>query len=184
MEVVVDIDENNSCGIPTDVDANSFHVLPYMTLFKTTVSLNYEIQKDVFCDVVEENYNVSVVSDVGLDQNLGFAQFYEGLEENDKKFLAACSNVAPPGGTASGPCLFNITHDDEGRNAQAEVYLVTGRPNPIGTNTRHVFFSVTGGTESPQHKATFFINGLFSKGGGNSFALPTHQPIMILRDPP
>ncbi len=25
---------------------------------------------------------------------------------------------------------------------------------------------------------------MFSKGPGNSFALPTHEPIMILRDPP
>lgn len=184
LTVDVEKDEKRSCGIPTDVDANSFHVLPYMTLFKTTVSLNYEIKKGVFCDAVEENYKLSVVSDVGLDKNLGFEQFYEGLDENDKDFLAACSNVAPPGGKAFGPCLFNITHDDEGGNAQAEVFLVTGRPNPVGTHTRNVFISVTGGTETPQHKAAFFISGLFSKGGGNSFALPTHQPIMILRDPP
>jgi len=35
------------------------------------------------------------------------------------------------------------------------------------------------------HVANFFIEGLFSKGhgNGNSFALPTHEPIMILRDP-
>ena len=35
-----------------------------------------------------------------------------------------------------------------------------------------------------KHVANFFVEGLYSKGPGNSFALPTHEPIMILRDPP
>ena len=33
------------------------------------------------------------------------------------------------------------------------------------------------------HKAAFVISGLYSKGPSNSFALPTHKPIMVLGDP-
>lgn len=35
-----------------------------------------------------------------------------------------------------------------------------------------------------QHKTEVFIEGKYDKGPGNSFALPTHKPLMILRDPP
>lgn len=41
-----------------------------------------------------------------------------------------------------------------------------------------------GGTEPVSHTAIFFIEGSYSKGPGNSFSLPTYEPIMILRDPP
>lgn len=49
----------------------------------------------------------------------------------------------------------------------------------------------TGGRSAPsgpkkdvKHRAEFFIVGLYSKGNGQSFALPTYEPIMVLRDPP
>lgn len=35
-----------------------------------------------------------------------------------------------------------------------------------------------------KYTSVFFIEGLYSKGPGNSFALPTHEPILIIRDPP
>jgi hypothetical protein len=34
------------------------------------------------------------------------------------------------------------------------------------------------------HTAAFVIEGYYAKGPGLSFAIPTHKPIMILRDPP
>ena len=43
---------------------------------------------------------------------------------------------------------------------------------------------VIGGTEEVKHEASVFIEGLYSKGEGNTISLPTHEPIMILRDPP
>ena len=47
-----------------------------------------------------------------------------------------------------------------------------------------MIFRTLGGRKSPSHTAVFFLEGLYSKGPGNSFSLPTHEPIMILRDPP
>ena len=48
---------------------------------------------------------------------------------------------------------------------------------------QNMFFQVSGNGASASHNAQFFIQGLFMKGEGQSFALPTVEPIMILRDP-
>ena len=40
------------------------------------------------------------------------------------------------------------------------------------------------GDDSVEFLFGLFVEGLYEKGRGNSFAIPTHEPIMILRDPP
>ena len=54
----------------------------------------------------------------------------------------------------------------------------------VGTYTKQLLIRVIGGTEEVKHEASVFIEGLYSKGEGNTISLPTHEPIMILRDPP
>eukprot|EP00957_Ditylum_brightwellii_P120533 9195786-Ditylum_brightwellii.AAC.1 len=45
-------------------------------------------------------------------------------------------------------------------------------------------FEIVGGTASTKYKAAFVVTGYFIKEPGNSFALPMHKPIMVLRNPP
>ena len=162
----------------------SFHVVDYMSLFKLRIDLEYEIiPGTVFCDILDqEDHKIEIINNVGMDDVAGFGPFYNKLKDEEKEALSICSNIAPPGGTASGPCLVSITHNDEGEDAGLDFWFATGRPNPFGTFTKNINFKLTG--SDVKHFAEFFIEGLFSKGDGNAFALPTHDPIMILRDPP
>ena len=95
----------------------------------------------------------------------------------------ACSALCETSG-----CAFAVEHDtnDEGKNSGgarvANLLFATGRPNIVAPYTKPIIFKVIGA--DLEHKAAIFIEGLYSKGPGNSFALPTHEPIMILRDPP
>ena len=88
----------------------------------------------------------------------------------------------------SSGCAFAIEHDtdDGGDNIGgarvSDLLFATGRPNIVAPFTKSMIFKVIGANVG--HKAAIFIEGLYSKGPGNSFALPTHEPIMILRDPP
>jgi hypothetical protein len=41
-----------------------------------------------------------------------------------------------------------------------------------------MLFQVLGVDDDVRHTAEFFIQGLYTKGPGSSFALPTNQPIM------
>lgn len=190
--MIVDITsgaKKNDCKVPTDVTANSFHVIPYMTSFTSEINLRHELVEDqIYCDIVDtEKYSVIVESDVGLDENSGFIEFWNGLANNvTKDLLKECSNSDPPGGIADGPCVVSLVNQivDDLPKTTASKNLATGRPNPFGTYTRNIFFSVTGGEEDVTHTAAVFIEGVYSKGPGNSFALPTHNPIMVLRDPP
>jgi hypothetical protein len=158
-----------------------------MSLFKVRIDLEYEIVPGkVFCDILDqEGHKIEIINNVGMEDRVaGFIPFYNKLKKEEKEALSICSTIAPPGGTASGPCLVSITHNEEGKDAGLDFWFATGRPNPFGTFTKNINFKVIGGAVDVKHFAEFFIEGLYSKGDGNSFALPTHDPIMILRDPP
>lgn len=171
----------------------SFHVIDYMALFFVRVDLEYEIipqsegTSGVFCDIVDEKtHQIEITNNVGMDDVAGFEAFYNNLGQTVKDALAICSTVAPPGGgsPAQGPCLQAITHNDDGENAGLDFSFAAGRPNPFGSYTKNIIFKAISAQSTVQHNAEFFIEGLYSKGIGNSFALPTHEPIMVLRDPP
>ena len=166
----------------------SFHVVDSSRLFKVRVNLQFELIKDrgLTCDIIGDDYQVIIINNVGLDANEGFDAFYGKIEsEATKSALALCSNIEP----GIGPCNLNVTHaeDNEGNKigrAGVDTSFVAGRPNIVSPYTKSIEFEVTGGTSTAKHTAMFFVEGLYSKGQGNSFALPTYEPIMILRDPP
>jgi len=67
--------------------------------------------------------------------------------------------------------------------------LFVGRPEIASPYTRLLVATVSGYTSNAEyreftHKANFIIQGLYKDGDGLSFALPSHSPIMVLRDPP
>ena len=166
-------------------NADSFHIIEYMSLFTVRIDVWHDINGQ-HCDAVDDKYKVVVTNNVGLEDAgaSGFEDFYNELDSLTKETLAVCSDIAPPGSKeAQGSCAYDILHDDDGRSAGVDTSFATGRPNIIAPYTKSIFFSVSG-TEDVRHTAAVFINGLYSKGPGNSFALPTHQPIMVLRDPP
>ena len=95
----------------------------------------------------------------------------------------ACSALCETSG-----CAFAVEHDinDDDENTGgariSNLLFSTGRPNIVAPYTKSMIFKVIGG--NLEHKAAIFIDGLYSKGPGNAFALPTHEPVMSLRDPP
>jgi len=165
----------------------SFHVVNYMAIFFVRLDLQYEIIPGVFCDIVDEDtHQIEIINNVGMDDVAGFDTFYNALDANVQDALAVCSTIAPDTSTpAQGACLENVQHNKNGKKAGLDFRFAAGRPNPFASPyTKNINFKVIGGVRSVQHFSEFFIQGMYSKGSGNSFALPTHEPIMILRDPP
>jgi hypothetical protein len=187
-------DDNKTCQNNTSTDltdptiGKSFHVIDYMKIYKMRIDLFYEIIPGVaICDMLDaETHQVEIINNVGLDILSGFDAFYTQLDDEVKNALAVCSSIAPNKDTpAQGACLKSVKHNDQGREAGLDFHFAAGRPYPFGpTYTKNINYKVIGGVSSAQHFAEFFVEGLFSKGNGNSFALPTHEPIMVLRDPP
>lgn len=192
MEVTVPSDDLFTCELGTNYTkapgANSFHVVEYMHVILVRIDLLLEIvEGKVYCDQVdEEKYQIQIESNLGMDRNGGFSEFYADLpNEESRAFIAKCSTIAPPGEeTAHGVCTEEITHNPAGGQAGLSAFLTVGRPNIIKPFTKNVNIKVFDGEKDVHHRADFFVQGPFSKGKGNSFALPTHQPLMILRDPP
>ncbi len=166
---------------PNNID--SFHVVEYMQLIDVSMKLKNEIIKDaLYCNQVDtERYRLQIESNLGMDTNAGFAQFFDQLPSaQEKEFISKCSSIAPPGGEADGNCVLDIFSTENGSGL--DIKLAVGRPNISPPYTKNLIIRVLG--SDILHRADFFIEGLFSKGPGDSFALPTHQPLMILRDPP
>lgn len=181
--------DREKCEAEADA-SQSFHVVQYMSLVLIEIQLQHKILDGIYCNYVDpEKHKLSIESNLGMDRNAGFDAFYEKLpSDREKELISICSTIAPPGGKASGPCLISIDSDKE-FSGKKKFELVAGRPN-ISKGIEEPYYSknvnirVVGGTNNVQHRADFFIEGQFSKGSGDSFALPTHQPVMILRDPP
>jgi len=184
----------NYTQAPNPDVTQSFHVLNYMQTFGVNIQLRYElIEADVnsdgvYCDKVDEDkVKIQIESNVGMDDAAGFQEFWNQLSDTDQDILSACSTIPPPirDKKAEGPCLFTPVNENGNFAGLKNVGFVTGRPYPVGDrNTRFMLFKVLGVDDDVRHTAEFFIQGLYTKGPGSSFALPTHQPIMVLRDPP
>ncbi|GFH57847.1 hypothetical protein CTEN210_14323 [Chaetoceros tenuissimus] len=211
LKMDVQIPTSKTCDADPEGSFDSFHVMDYMTVFNLTIGLHHDILGQR-CDIVDDGYRVQVISNLGMEEgNKGFGTFFWNSNSETRRALAHCSNIAPPGvpdskkdnagvkedldyfkSASNTICILDVTHtalDDNGSvteesKAQITQYLATGRPNPFGTYNKKLLISVIGGTEEVKHEASVFIEGLYSKGEGNTISLPTHEPIMILRDPP
>jgi hypothetical protein len=161
---------------PDTYSTQSFHVIDYMKLFDVRIDLKYEIFDGMFCDDIdEESHKIQIESNVGMDQVAGFEAFFAKLGEGDQILLSDCY---------VDPCVEAITSDENGAGLVKK--LVTGRPNVNAPYTKNIKFTamVHGSLAEVKHVAEVFVEGLFSSGQGNSFALPKYEPLMVLRDPP
>eukprot|EP00957_Ditylum_brightwellii_P167977 12786778-Ditylum_brightwellii.AAC.1 len=152
-----------------------------MTGFMITLKAKYEIiAGEVYCDVVDDNLKLEIKNGVGIDTNDNFNEFLAEMRGNNEAqadLLEKCTDG----------CEIGIAHDDmNGAKSNANVMqlFATGRPNIADPYAKYMDFEIVGETTSTKYKAAFVVTGYYSKGPGKSFALPTHKPIMVLRDPP
>ena len=102
-------------------------------------------------------------------------ELLDGISDNNtKEALLYCSEG----------CIENITNDTSGHNAGVDYSLVTGQPNIVAPYTKDLFLQVIGVEGKVTYTASIIATGPYKEGPGQSFALPTHYPVMILRDPP
>ena len=188
MEVTVDMGDNLDCdNYDKGEDMDSFHVVESAKLFNVRVDLKMDLKngRDP-CDIVDDDYKIQFTNQVGNDDFGGWEEFLAKIEDERKRdALLLCSPTAP----GEGPCRFNVTHTEDNKgnkigDAGFNATFLAGRPNIQSPYTRSIFIQATGGSKSKTHTATFFVEGLYKLEGGSSFALPTHEPVMILRDPP
>lgn len=64
--------------------------------------------------------------------------------------------------------------------------MFVGRPTFVRPYVRKLTFTVLHDdiVDDVRHTAAFFVEGKYDKGVGRSFPVPTHKPVMVLRDPP
>lgn len=151
----------------------SFHVVEYMDTISVNIGLKFEIDKDrnLYCNLVDAaKHKISIESNLGMDRNAGFREFYDGLpSDKERELVSICSSISPPPGAdgiqkqASGACLFDVESSKE-FSGKKNLKLVVGRPNIGYPYTKNINIRVVGADNNVQHTAYFFVEGLFSKG--------------------
>ena len=153
---------------------NFVHVLKSGQLFFFQVDLYYEIEENVICDMVPDTIKLRFLNQVGANPVLD-KEFMDRITDNaTKQILTLCTTG----------CIIDVQHDSLGRNAHFNYSLVTGQPNIISPYTKDINFQLIGVTQYVANTAKIIIVGNYLRGPGESFAFPTHYPVMILRDPP
>lgn len=162
-------------------DCDSLHVIRAGVRVDLSLLLKYKLKDGLYCDIVGDNLSRNVISSLGPTAEQKDAwEVYPKLSQRDKDLLDDCND-------ASGGCEPILLHDVVSTNttivrsrARLEAVLVAGPPNISPDFLRTVSFNVGG----INHMACFLIVGDFSWGELDSFALPTYEPILVLRDPP
>jgi len=164
----------------TDVDA----VVKTMGALDLTVKFLYIIdpEENIFCDILdEEDLKLNIVNKVGIDEDAGFAFWWKSLDSVTKEAMKYCSSEKG--------CFEDIEHDtaadgETKTNAHVTTAFLIGRPNVRSPYTKDIILTVRGKKLNIRNTLNIFVEGLWSSGPGDSVALPTYEPIMILRDPP
>ncbi|CAB9504895.1 Cupin superfamily protein [Seminavis robusta] len=164
----------------------SLHITPTGSFFRPVVTLRYKLMTDMYCDVVGKDIEVEIENSVGIDAK--WAEFKKSLNEDEIKKYEICG--------PQNTCKFKVEHtniNEVESNARVtpkdargnRIQFIVGRPR-IDSPYRKTFkVKVTKqGVRILTHVAEMVVIGDYKLGEGKSFALPTYEPILILRDPP
>jgi hypothetical protein len=167
-------------GFSCSLTFSTRHVVPTNTQFSFNATVYYKILPGITCTLVEDGMKIDIVSDLAYEKSPNFNNLDKEIQGNYKN----CSRVQP--------CSFNVTHVDGKIEKVAGVYnaqLWTGLPNILSPYTKTLTLQATGHKSDGSIVQTtaihvFIITGPFTVSEFGSVALPTHTPILILRDPP
>jgi len=165
---------------------NTFHVLSANSLFSVRVDLKMDVGALDNCTKVDDDAKIIMTNNVGYSGEAD-EDFLKGIAaENLRKTLLSCSPSEPSG---PGVCNFNVTHakDSNGHKtggAGIDYSFLAGRPEIKEPYTKSLVIEAKVGSQKKNHLAIIFVEGFYKGDKGESFALPTHEPLMILRDPP
>jgi len=166
---------------PIEEGVSSFHVLTSMTEFLIKVTFLYDLTEGLTCDIVDaEDLKLQITNKIGADSESDKDFLSEIEDETSKELLLKCADG----------CVQDIAHDTsaDGKLTHAHTFVnfAAGLPSIVSPFDKRMSLKVqtTSGTIVAEFNAISVVEGVISKGNARSFALPTHKPIMILRDPP
>ncbi|CAB9518222.1 Cupin superfamily protein [Seminavis robusta] len=164
----------------------SLHITKTGYYFRPVVSLRYKLMTDMYCDVVGDDIEVEIENSVGIDAK--WAEYKKSLKEDEVKQYEICG--------PQNTCKFKVDHtntNDVKSNARVtpkdargnRIQFIVGRPRVDSPYRKTFKVKVTKqGVRVLTHVAELVVTGDYKLGEGKSFALPTYEPILILRDPP
>ncbi|CAB9509704.1 Cupin superfamily protein [Seminavis robusta] len=164
----------------------SLHITPTGSYFRPVVTLRYKLMTDMYCDVVGDDIEVEFENTVGIDAK--WADYKKSLKEDEIKQYEICG--------PQNTCKYKVDHTNTNEvksNARVtpkdskgnKIKFVVGRPRVDSPYRKTFKVKVTKqGVRILTHVAEMVVTGDYKLGEGKSFALPTYEPILILRDPP
>ena len=156
----------------------SKHVIHQFTQFFFDVHIFYQILPTVACDIVEDGMSIDILSNLAYEDS---ADFLSKLSSDEVNNIQQCSTVSP--------CSSTISYVNGTDAGLYNFSLWTGRPTIFSPYTKQLIIQANGHkSDGSIVQATmtyqFVITGSYTISEFGSIALPTHTPVLILRDPP
>ena len=115
---------------------------------------------------------------------------YDDTEDGENTFQSDMEFFRRQRSIANSNCIvpFQTLQPRNGDPVVSRVFveMFVGRPTFVRPYIRKLTFTVLHDdiVDDVRHTAAFFVEGKYDKGLGRSFPVPTHKPVMVLRDPP
>jgi hypothetical protein len=158
--------------------SSSYHIVEKLQPMIVTIELsqNFGYSDIPVCTKYPEGTNITIqnlvgVSDSTVDQDwleMIRSSGYAGQVDTLKKCNPSCTKT--------------LSYDAYGEGAYVVDVFISGQPNPVAPFSKNFIVRVPNSGRS--HRSEVVVTGDFELPGGLSVSLPTHMPLLALRDPP
>jgi len=184
-EIEAEKDLSGNCSSyerETVYESTSFHVVRSQKDFGLSLYLRQLIidEDSQYCDIVDISTEVTVNNRVGLVHSNPQDKKILNLLSDDEKSLALYTKC-------SAGCVLPVDGlEEEESQSKIVLQLKAGIPRTFaGSDPEYPFTkTITISSGSSTHLMRVVIVGDHSDGLGNSFSVPTLEPLLIIRDPP
>jgi hypothetical protein len=156
----------------------SYHIVEKLEILLVQIELsqNFGYSDIPVCTKYPEGTNITIQNFVGVADS-----------DVDRDWLAMIKSSSYSGQVdtltkCSPSCTRPLNYDENGEGAYVVDVFIAGQPNPVVPYSKNFIVQVPNSGRS--HRSEVVITGDFELPGGLSVSLPTHMPLMALRDPP
>jgi hypothetical protein len=158
-------------------DTSSLHIVSKLELFVVQIEVSQDFgYSDIpKCTKYPDGTNITIQNYVGVANSTLDREWLDMIRSSS--YSDQIDNLQK----CNPSCTKPLQYDNNGEGANVVEVFVAGQPNPVSPFSKNLIVRVPNSGKS--HRSEVVIIGDFELPGGLSVSLPTHMPLLTLRDP-
>jgi hypothetical protein len=156
----------------------SYHVMQSLEVTPILITVHQNFGYDIpICTKYPNGTKITIRNQLGFASSTEDALFRETLLADSQK-----ASLVPILDKCNPSCSQELQFDESGAGAYFYDWVVGGLPNKNSPYTKLLY--VTLEKSGATRKSEVVVTGDYEPPGGATVPLPTHKPLLVLRDPP